>query len=252
VPALGGEAQLLVRGGFGPRFSPDGNWIAYWIGMPGSGFIPGSSQVYVKPTNGGPAQALATGLVATFWPIWTPDSQHLLVIGKPNTPEESAVSVDWWVVPLAGGPPKKTFALSAFSAQHLNPPSGQDNIAPIEWFGGNHVLFSAMSADATNLWEATLSKTGKVIPPALRRTVTTSLDLYASVLAGPNGLPRRMVFASLQGSMNVWSMPIKPTADELPVHWRSSRKVMLTRRFHPFQTLEQSWFSSLAVRTSGR
>src|SRR5262249_16140976 len=89
-----------------------------------------------------------------------------------------------------------------------NPPSGKDNIAPIDWFGGNHVLFSAMSADATNLWEVTLSKTGKVIPPARRQTVTTSLDLYASVLAGPNGLPRRMVFASLQGSMNVWSMPI--------------------------------------------
>ena len=100
VPTLGGEEQLLVRGGFGPRFSPDGNWIAYWVGLPGSGFIPGSSQVYVKPTNGGPAKALATGLVASFWPIWAPDSKRLLLIGKPNTPEESSVSVDWWVVPL--------------------------------------------------------------------------------------------------------------------------------------------------------
>ena len=29
VSTLGGEAQLFVRGGFRPRFSPDGRWIAY-------------------------------------------------------------------------------------------------------------------------------------------------------------------------------------------------------------------------------
>jgi hypothetical protein len=146
--------------------------------------------------------------VATFWPIWAPDSKRLLLIGKPDTPEESSVSVDWWVVPLAGGRPTKVFALSEFRKQHLAPPSGQDNIAPIAWFDENRVLFSAMSGDATNLWETTLSKTGKVIPPARRRMVSTAIDLYASVIAEPNSPLRRMLFASLHGSMNVWSLPI--------------------------------------------
>jgi eukaryotic-like serine/threonine-protein kinase len=208
VSTLGVEEQLLVRGGYGPRFSPDGNWIAYWVGLPGSGFIPGSSQVYVKPTNGGPAKALPTGLAATFWPVWAPDSKRLLVIGKPNTPEESAVSVDWWVVSLAGGRPIKASALSAFRAQHLAVPLGQNNIAPIAWFGENHVIFSAMSGDPTNLWEVTLSKAGKVISPARRRTVNTSMDLYASVIAEPNNPLRRMVFASLFGNVSIWSLPI--------------------------------------------
>jgi eukaryotic-like serine/threonine-protein kinase len=205
LPMLEGEPQLLVRGGYGPRFSPDGNWITYWEGMPGSGFVPGSSRVYVKPTSGGPARPLATGLAAAFWPVWAPDSRRLLVIGRPNIPGESSVTVDWWIVPLAGGPPTKAFALPTFRAQHLAPPLGQENIAPIAWSPDNRILFSAMQGDTANLWDVAVSSAGKVIGPAVHRTLTTSLDLYASVSNGPL---RRMLFSSLAGAVNVWSLPI--------------------------------------------
>jgi len=35
VPALGGEARLVVAGGFNPKYSPDGSQIAYWVGAAG-------------------------------------------------------------------------------------------------------------------------------------------------------------------------------------------------------------------------
>jgi serine/threonine protein kinase len=36
VSTLGGEARLITRDGRTPRFSPDGKWIAYWVGDPQS------------------------------------------------------------------------------------------------------------------------------------------------------------------------------------------------------------------------
>jgi Tol biopolymer transport system component len=209
IPTLGGEAQLLAKGGWGPTFSPDGKWIAYWVGMPGSGFVPGSSQVYVKPAGGGPAKALQTNLVATVWPVWAPDSKRLLLVGRPNTKEEPSVSVDWWVVGLNGGPVVKTSALAAFRAQHLTYPLGQDWMAPIAWLPGDQrILFSATSGDTNNLWEIPISDSGKVITPPRQRTFNTSLDLHAFSVGEPKGPVRRLLFSSLTGSVNVWSLPI--------------------------------------------
>jgi Tol biopolymer transport system component len=209
IPTFGGNAQLLVQGGYGPAFSPDGQWIAYWLGLPGSGFIPGSSQVYVKPASGGPAKPLETDLVATCWPIWAPDSKHLLVVGKPDARLESAVSVDWWSVPSDGGPAVKSSALAHFRSQNLTPPLDHDWITPIAWLSDpNRILFSATQADTTNLWEVPISGTGKVTGPAVRRTFTTSLNLDASTIAERNGTSTRMFFSSLTGRVNIWSLPI--------------------------------------------
>ncbi len=209
IPTFGGQAQLLAQGGFGPSFSPDGQWIAYWVGLPGSGFVPGSSQVYVKPASGGPAKALGTNLVATCWPIWAPDSKHLLLVGKPDTKVESSVSVDWWVAPLAGGPAVKAFALEPFRSQNLMPPLGHDWITPIAWLPHpSRVLFSATQGDTTNLWEIPISAGGETTGPATRRTFTTSLDLHASTIEKGNGASTRMFFSSLAGRVNIWSLPI--------------------------------------------
>jgi len=213
IPTFGGQAQLLAQGGFGPSYSPDGHWIAYWVGLPGSGFIPGSSRVWVKPATGGPATPLDAGLVATYWPIWAPDSKRLLLVGKPDTKQDSSVSVDWWVAPLDGGPAVKTFALDSFSAQNLKPPMGNDWITPIAWLPDEQrILFSAMQGDTTNLWEVPISAAGKVIGAPIRRSFTTSHDLHASVNAKASDGSRRMFFSSLVGGVNIWSLPIDAAA----------------------------------------
>jgi len=209
IPTFGGEAQLLAQGGFGPSFSPNGRWIAYWVGLPGGGFVPGSSQVYVKPSIGGPAKPVQSSLVATCWPVWAPDSKHLLLVGKPDAKQGSSVGVDWWVVPLNGGPAVKASALAPFRSQNLMPPQGQDWITPIAWLPEpNRILFSATQGDTTSLWEVPVSNAGKVTGPAARRTFTTSLDLHASAIEQRNGASKRMFFSSLAGNVNIWSVPI--------------------------------------------
>jgi serine/threonine protein kinase len=209
VPTSGGESWLFARGGSGPRFSTDGKWIAFWVGSPGGGFVPGSSQVYVKSVRDGLAKLVQTGLIAAFSPVWAPDSKRLLVVGKPDAKQDSKLSVDWWVVPLNGGRPSKTFALQAFRDQGLIPPVGQDWIIPSTWQpGDNHVLFSAKSGDTTSVWEIAMTDGGKVVRPANRRTLTTAIDLHASVSLDRKGEPRRMLFSSLSGNVNIWSLPI--------------------------------------------
>jgi DNA-binding winged helix-turn-helix (wHTH) protein len=54
IPALGGDARLIARGGQNPRFSPDGSQVAYWIGDETvATVVPGAGTLWVVPTSGG-------------------------------------------------------------------------------------------------------------------------------------------------------------------------------------------------------
>jgi eukaryotic-like serine/threonine-protein kinase len=65
-----------------------------------------------------------------------------------------------------------------------------------------------MKGDTTNLWEIPISHAGRVTGPAQRHTLTALVDLHASVIPGQTGSASRMLFSSLAGNVNVWSLPI--------------------------------------------
>ena len=50
ISALGGEERLIAKAGHGPRFSPDGRWIAYYVGAAGGK----ATRMYIVPSTGGP------------------------------------------------------------------------------------------------------------------------------------------------------------------------------------------------------
>ena len=54
VSALGGEARLLAQKGRNPRFSPAGDWIAFWVG-PVAGYPLGAQagKIFLIPPTGG-------------------------------------------------------------------------------------------------------------------------------------------------------------------------------------------------------
>lgn len=212
VPALGGEARLIAAKGRGPRFSPDGNSIAYWVGATGSAFLPGSSKIYVVPASGGEARVVRPEFVAAFSPIWSPDGKELLFLGRLDRKIDAEESVDWWIAPVQGGTARRTGALGEFNLRGFGPPEGQDWITPTTWQAeGNRILFSATRADSTNVWELALSaRTGRVTGPVLRRTSGTGVELQAAVTTGATRRPA-LIYSSLTFNAAVWSLPIDET-----------------------------------------
>jgi eukaryotic-like serine/threonine-protein kinase len=81
MPALGGEASLLVRGAWRPRFSPDGTYLLYVTGVPPerAGSESADNHIFVIPLTGGPPVELSKGCsVVTNAPLWSPDGRRVL------------------------------------------------------------------------------------------------------------------------------------------------------------------------------
>lgn len=200
VSALGGEAKLIAPDGRRPRFSPDGRWLAYWVGHE---HLPGDT--YVLPVDGGQPKRIIVGdpQLKTRSPAWSPDGQRLLVSSR----------TDWWIAPLDGGAAIKTGAADIFrSAKLVVPDDVSFNPPPDEWTrDGGEVIFSAVSGDSRNLWKVAINpETGRAAGPPTRFTFGTEGELEASSSAGG-----RTAFASVLTSSNIWWLPIEANSGKV-------------------------------------
>jgi Tol biopolymer transport system component len=66
VPTLGGVEQRLASLGRRPRFSPDGKWIAYWVGDLS---YYGRRHIFVIPATGGQPRELQPGFFFASHPV---------------------------------------------------------------------------------------------------------------------------------------------------------------------------------------
>jgi serine/threonine protein kinase/Tol biopolymer transport system component len=208
IPAFGGDARLLARDGWDPKFSPDGSQVAYWVGDGGvAAAIPGSGTVWVVPVAGGPPQQVGPNFTAARYPIWSPDGKHLLIVGYTSAKLYDESGIDWWLVPANGGNALRTGAHQALvhgGLRALEPSAAPDFPIPACWSAStNTILFSAVSGSTYNLW-------GIGIPPRTKRTdgtlrrLTTGVgdDIHAS--CAPSG---EFAFTNAQHRTDVWAIP---------------------------------------------
>jgi tricorn protease len=99
VPREGGEARQLTTNGHehGPKFSPDGNWIAF------SGQYDGNVDAYVMPADGGEPKRLTWHPDPDIVVGWTPDGKKVLI----SSGREAYADFDrLYTVPVEGGVPE--------------------------------------------------------------------------------------------------------------------------------------------------
>lgn len=190
IPSLGGNARLLVKGGGRPRVSPDGHWLAYFVGPPESLEQAG---IWVAPISGGQGRPLHPEFRGAALPVWTPDSRHLAFLGLHPTE-----GFDIWVTSLDGSSLVRTGARDVLRNQSVR-------IGGLEAAGpdGRSLLFSGAFGDSYNLWRLPVSPGAwKAVGPAER--LTSGLRETGASL-GPRG---SVVFSDSTGRLNLWALPV--------------------------------------------
>ncbi len=192
APAFGGQERLLAPGGNNPRFSPDGQWIAYWIGEEAA--TAASGRMYVIPATGGVPRQLQPSFAQARYPVWTPDGTHLLFEGVDVWKSDADPHPDWWVTPVEGGAAARTGAWDSLKHTGL-----YTIYQPGGWRGGK-VVFSARDETGRSVYEVPVSaRTWKVqgAPEALTFGTGTDGSPYPSATGG-------VAFTSYQYQINIW------------------------------------------------
>jgi eukaryotic-like serine/threonine-protein kinase len=205
--SLGHAERLLVPGGRGAQFSPDGKWLAYWAGETGASLYPGTARIWIMPASGGPPKLFRPDFPAAAFPVWAPEGDRLLFLGRGSAPGSRETKVDWWVASIDETWSRTTGLLYTLSRYGLGPPPIGYRITPAAWLAGsNMVLFSATQEDATNVWAVRLSHDGVASGIPQRWTAGTLLELhpvfqYSSVSSS-------LAFTAFTQSIGIWRVPL--------------------------------------------
>jgi Tol biopolymer transport system component len=214
VPTLGGAPRRIANEGRRPRFSPDGRWIAYWIGQQHQQFP--RNQVYVVASSGGEPRQLASTFFSADDPVWSPDGQHILLLGAEDDRKPVAERYDWWVVPVAGGAPLATGALSALSGKGVSPVWRE----PGDWIDDSIVFAASTGQYATvqstglinqsSIWSVRLAPNPwRIQGEPQQLTIASGAETEPSVAHGSDGTARlALMTASTPGNRNVWALPV--------------------------------------------
>ena len=203
APALGGAARLLAKDGRRPRVSPDGQWVAYYVG----GALREAS-IEVVAMSGGASRKLETGVAWAVRPVWSPDGQYILFAGSREEVMVTYETFDWWIAPAEGGQAVKT-GLADIKEKAGFTSSGVGSTP--NWLADPHrMIFSARQGDTTNIYQLLLaSDPWRVLGTPVRITQGISQR-------GPAALPDgRIVFTSLRSDGDVWVVPIDANRGEL-------------------------------------
>jgi Tol biopolymer transport system component/DNA-binding winged helix-turn-helix (wHTH) protein len=201
IPAHSGGQPVRLEGGeaHGPRFSPDGRWLAYSTG-PGrfstdKAWPHGGTHTYLMPSTGGKSMRLLPDLFTVAWPIWSPDGRHvLLTVGrKVGEPPE------WWVVAVEG-------QASVGTAVQVSRGVSRFPMRAWSWTEENSIVYSAsLGGDSWNLYEVPIQPgTWKTAGEPRRLTTGADLQAHAAIVRGK----QQLLFASLIQTVNVWSVAL--------------------------------------------
>jgi serine/threonine protein kinase/Tol biopolymer transport system component len=204
MPALGGEATLLVAGGFDPNFSPDGKWISYNTGLKAGDegwgrLLVASAKLFVVPAGGGEARQLQPTAKSAVPVAWSPDSRHLLIVASFDGGDGRIDPTGWWVTPLEG------------TAVEVNrDPIEQRGLRlarPVGWLPGNLIVFAARSGDSRNHWTVRLSDGNWQITGAPEQ-LTSGAGIEGPAAVTAAGGTMRLAFSDIVRHTSLWAVSV--------------------------------------------
>jgi Tol biopolymer transport system component len=202
VSSKGGEARLIASEGRRPRYSPDGRWIAYWVGPRGlSTDANVGYRVFIIPTSGGAPKQIRADFASGNLPLWSPDSKRLLFVGRPDATRTDPNAIDWWTVAIDSGAVMNTETLRSF--HRLGALDLSDSAIPGDW-RGNHIFYSVPHPEGSNIWRTEILADGQPVEGKPLR-VTKGNGIEALPSATTNGL---IVYAVQSYNAEIWSLPV--------------------------------------------
>lgn len=187
APALGGDERLLVRGGYYPQFSPDGQWIAYSTSY--SALM--ASRVFVVAVAGGAPKPVGEDIPVALAPVWSPDGKSLLVVGLDGVGDRGTTS--YWLVSVAGGKSQKTGVMGVLGQNSITPSRYED----LDW-RGDSLLLTAQRA----VWKLDF-KAGVLNPGSLQK-----VTMGTASLRGVRGTETKFVFSAGTSAGHLWTLPL--------------------------------------------
>ena len=211
VPALGGAARLVAKGGRTPKFSPDGTRIAYWTGQFRGSMADMRSEVYVVSLAGGAPVRLMGDFAVANNPIWAPDSQSLLVLGRrtlPSAPNE----LDLWRTPATGGTAEATGLMDWQGLREEIISTGRADLGAGSWTARGVLL-----ARHANVWLLPVSASGGPAGrPQLLALNTASFSVPSMSRDG------QIVFSAITLSRHIERLPLADPASQPEVLYTDS------------------------------
>lgn len=196
VPSLGGFERFLAPRGRRPRFSPNGEYVAYFTS---ASSLTGRAEVFVVAASGGAPRKFEVEALAASHPVWSPDGDALLLATQKGVFDNA--SYEWRVATLGGIDRSATGALPAIRVAGA---SRLLNLFPYYWDSEGFVWFSLEDADSADLWRIQVNP-----------LTTRAVGEPERILPGPGTFVNatvsdagRVLFASLTTNEDIWSLPI--------------------------------------------
>lgn len=191
ISAAGGKPKLLAGGGYAPRFSPDGKWVAF-TGMATDEI----GHVFTIRAGGGVPEQLDYETGDAHCPVWSPDGTQIVFAAK----DVSGENEDLWTAKIRGPtnePPHPLGIRKQLGARNL--PAAA--MCPQDWVGG-HLLFAAHKRDTSFLFETSLEPSGRAGPI---RVIPSALGATGARIVREPGGRLAVLFAPERRRTNIWA-----------------------------------------------
>ena len=199
VPALGGEARLLVKGALWPRFLPQGSRLWY-LAQTDLGF-----RGFLVPAQGGAPELLLYEssflnpfLAYQTLPVWSPHGDRFLYYGTENS--STTTSQPAWRVASIQGNDSRLLKFPGWNGEQEDTPlvhAWTKNERGAQW-----IIYSARTRDSVNLFRVGLSPNYEVIGEPQQLTSGTGYIPNAS--ASQDG---KLAFASVSLTEGIIAVP---------------------------------------------